>query len=401
MEGGDLAPNVLDAVLLLLLVFVAARGWRRGAVAQICAFGGLALGLIIGVWGAPRLVGLFVSEPGPTTALVTVGLLLFAALIGQGVGLGVGLRLRRAALSAGIGRIDRVAGVAAGAAGLVFAVWLLATVLAQGPIPALARQVRGSEVVRALDAVLPPPPDVFGRISAYLDDQGFPPVFAQPGGGGIVAPSVPATADEAVRAAAAAGQPSTVQVRASGCGGVLGFGSGFVPQAGFVVTNAHVVAGFDHLTVRDSAGEHDAVPIHVNPALDLAVLAVPDVGAPPIGWAGTPVVRGTEGATLGFPGGHTEMVVQPASVKADLDAIGRDIYGTGRVHREIIALSGSVERGDSGGPFVTSDGLVGGVVFAADPSGGTAYALAVDEVRPAVEDAIRRNQEVGVGECRF
>jgi S1-C subfamily serine protease len=86
---------------------------------------------------------------------------------------------------------------------------------------------------------------------------------------------------------------------------------------------------------------------------------------------------------------------------ADLDAIGRDIYGDSRVRREIIALSASVERGDSGGPFVTSDGLVGGVVFAGDPSGGTAYALTVDEVRPAVEEAIRRNQEVGVGACRF
>jgi S1-C subfamily serine protease len=95
------------------------------------------------------------------------------------------------------------------------------------------------------------------------------------------------------------------------------------------------------------------------------------------------------------------MVVRPATVVADLDAIGRDIYGDSRVRREIVALSAPVERGDSGGPFVTSDGLVGGVVFAGDPSGGTAYALAVDEVLPAVEEAIGRNQEVGVGACRF
>jgi S1-C subfamily serine protease len=401
MGGGGFAPNVLDAVLVLLLVYGAVRSWRQGAASQIAALGGLALGLLAGVWAAPRIVGSFVSEPGRSTALLTVGLVLVAALVGQGLGLGIGLRLRRAAVSAGLGKIDRSAGVAAGVAGLLFVVWLLSTVLAQGPIPALARQVRGSEVVRALDTALPPPPDVLGRISAFLDDQGFPQVFVQPGGGGIAAPPVPATADEAVRAAAAAGQPSTVQIRAFGCGGIVGSGSGFVPQAGFVVTNAHVVAGFDRLRVRDSTGEHDAVAIHVDPGLDLAVLAVPGVGAPPIAWASAPLGRGIEGATLGFPGGRSEMVVRPATVVADLDAIGRDIYGDSRVRREIIALSASVERGDSGGPFVTSDGLVGGVVFAGDPSGGTAYALTVDEVRPAVEEAIRRNQEVGVGACRF
>jgi S1-C subfamily serine protease len=401
MESGGFAPNVLDAVLVLLLVYGAVRGWRQGAASQIAALGGLALGLLAGVWAAPRIVASFVSEPGRSTALLTVGLVLVAALVGQGLGLGIGLRLRRAAVSAGLGKIDRSAGVAAGVAGLLFVVWLLSTVLAQGPIPALARQVRGSEVVRALDTALPPPPDVLGRIFAFLDDQGFPQVFVRPGGGEIAAPPVPATADEAVRAAAAAGQPSTVQIRAFGCGGIVGSGSGFVPRAGFVVTNAHVVAGFDRLTVRDSTGEHDAVAIHVDPGLDLAVLAVSGVGAPPIAWASAPMGRGTEGATLGFPGGRSEMVVRPATVVADLDAIGRDIYGDSRVRREIIALSASVERGDSGGPFVTSGGLVGGVVFAGDPSGGTAYALSVDEVRPAVEEAIRRNQEVAVGACRF
>jgi S1-C subfamily serine protease len=314
MESGGFALNVLDAVLVLLLGYVAVRGWRQGAASQIAALGGLALGLLAGVWAAPRIVGWFVSEPGPGTALLTVGLVLVAALVGQGLGLGIGFRLRRAAVSAGLGKIDRGAGVAAGVAGLLFVVWLLSTVLAQGPIPALARQVRGSEVVRALDTALPPPPDVLGRISAFLDDQGFPQVFVQPGGVGIAAPPVPATADEAVRAAAAAGQPSTVQIRAFGCGGIVGSGSGFVPQAGFVVTNAHVVAGFDRLRVRDSTGEHDAVAIHVDPGLDLAVLAVPGVGAPPIAWASAPMGRGIEGATLGFPGGRSEMVVRPATV---------------------------------------------------------------------------------------
>jgi S1-C subfamily serine protease len=399
MAPGGFAPNLLDVLLVLLLIYVVVRGWRLGGLSQITAFAGFAVGLLVGLWAAPWVVGLFTREPGPGVALVTLGLLLAAVLVGQGIGFDVGRRLRTAANRVGVGALDRAAGVAVGAVGLGIAVWLLSSVLGQGPIPALAQQVRGSQVVQALDETLPPPPDVIGRIAAYLDGHGFPQVFL--GRGGIAAPPVPATADAAVRAAAAAGQPSTVQVRAVGCGATISSGSGFVTQPGFVVTNAHVVAGFDRMSVRDAAGEHDAVPIHIDPALDIAVLAVADVRAPAIGWAADRADRGTQGATLGFPGGQSEMVVRPATVRGRLDAIGRDIYGNGRVQREILALSDPVEHGDSGGPFVTSEGRVAGVVFAADPGGDVGYALTADEVRPAVEAAIAHDQQVAVGACRF
>lgn len=394
------APNLLDAVLVLLLGYAAVRGWRQGAVAQLGVFAGIAIGLVAGLLAAPPITALLVDEPGPGVPLLAFGVLLVTMLIGQGIGVGVGRRLRRAARRVGVGKVDRGAGVVVGAAGFVLVVWLLSSVLAQGPAPVLAQQVRGSQVVQALDGVLPPPPDVVGRISAYLDRYGFPQVFAGPGPG-VVAPPVPATADEAVRAAAAAGQPSTVQIRTLGCGGMIGSGSGFVTEPGFVVTNAHVVAGFDRLGVRDAMGEHDAVAILVDPALDVAVLAVPDVRAPPIRWMDVPASRGTEGATFGFPGGQPEMVVRPATVRARLDAVGRDIYGDNRVRREILALSAAVERGDSGGPFVTSEGLVAGVVFAGDPEGDTGYALTAGQVRSVVEGAIARNQEADVGACRF
>jgi S1-C subfamily serine protease len=401
MPIGDLTPNLLDAVLVLLLAYVMVRGWRQGALSQLAALGGFVIGLLVGLWAAPVVAGLFVEGAGPATAVVTIVVLVLAVLVGQGIGVAVGLRLRRAVARVGAGRADRVVGVGVGAAWLGLVVWLLSGVLAQGPIPAVAQQVRGSLVVQALDRALPPQPEVVGRIAAHLDDQGFPQVFLGPGRGPIAAPPVPATAEASVRAAAAAGQPSTVQIRTSGCGNVLGAGSGFVAAPGFVVTNAHVVAGFDEVIVRDTLGEHAAVPIHVDPALDVAVLAAPDVSAPPIAWADSPVTRGTEGATLGFPGGQSDMVVRPATVRARLEAVGRDIYGEEIVRRDVLALTAAVESGDSGGPFVTSDGTVGGVVFAGDPAGNTGYALAGSEVRPVVEEAIARNEEVGVGACRF
>jgi S1-C subfamily serine protease len=392
--------NALDVLLLAMLAFSLYRGFRQGALSQIAAFGGAGLGLVIGALLAPRVAGAMVGQPGSGLALVTLGLLLVLVFLGQGIGFGIGLRLRRAAINAGVGALDRVAGMAVGAAGLVLVVWLLGAVLSQGPMPVIAQQVRESRMTTFMDEALPPPPDVFGRVAGYLDQQGFPQVFSGLGGG-ITAPPVPPTSDAAVQAAAAAGQPSTVQVQATGCGGISS-GSGFVVSPGFVVTNAHVVAGGSDMVVRDAAGEWAAVPVHFDPDLDLAVLASPDTQAPAIGWAGAPADRETEGATLGFPGGQRDMVVKPATVRGRGEAVGRDIYGRGVAAREILTLTAGVQRGDSGGPFVTSEGLVGGVVFAANAAEpGTGYALTAERVRPDIDAAMARNTPTGVGDCRF
>jgi S1-C subfamily serine protease len=396
----EVGLNLLDVVLLLALTLALVRGFRQGALSQVSAFGGAAVGLFAGALVAPALAGLLVGQPGSTLALLTLGLLVVLVFLGQGIGFAVGLRLRRAAIRAGIGAFDRVVGILVGAAGVVVVIWLLGSVFAQGPVPSVAQQFRESRVAGAIDGALPPAPDLFGRVAGYLDQQGFPQVFAGLEQG-ITAPPVPPTSDVAVQAAAAGGQPSTVQVQATGCGGISS-GSGFVTQSGFVVSNAHVVAGGTSVIVRDTGGERTAVVIHFDPDLDLAVLSVPGLEVPPIAWTDVPAERETEGATLGFPGGRLDMVVKPATVRSRGEAVGRDIYGRGTAAREILTLSAGVQRGDSGGPFVTSEGQVGGVVFAANAAEpGTGYALTAERVRPDVDAAIAGNAAVPVGSCRF
>lgn len=101
-------------------------------------------------------------------------------------------------------------------------------------------------------------------------------------------------------------------------------------------------------------------------------------------------------------GAQWQMVVRPATVRSRIEAVGRDIYGEGNARHEILAFGASLEQGEFGGPFVTSDGLVGGVVFVGDPGDrAIGHALTAEQVRPGIEAASARNQEFGVGACRF
>lgn len=391
--------NLVDVILMLVLVYVGLRGFRQGALSQMASFGGAAVGLVGGAVWAPKLATLFISRPGLNLAFLTLLVLFGIVMVCQGLGVALGLRLRASAERFGMGSADRGAGIAVGLTGLVVIVWLLASVLTQGPIPSVAKALRQSQVVTAIAHALPVPPNVFGRVSVYLNRQGFPQVFADVPE--VTAPPVGLPADVAVNAAVNAGRPSTVQIEAEGCDRISS-GSGFVTQPGFVVTNAHVVAGSESLTVRDLRGNHEAVAILVDPRLDLAVLSSPEATATPIDWVTTPVRRGTAGVTLGFPGGQRTLNARPAVVEAQVRAVGRDIYGGQTVTREILALSSGVQRGDSGGPFVTSEGQVGGVVFAASSSElGTGYALAAGQVSANVATAVARNRQVDTGRCQM
>ena len=393
------AMNVVDLVLAAALIFAALRGFRQGALSQVAAFGGAALGLVAGAALAPRFAPQIVEEPGPALALLTLGLLLVAIAIGQTLGIAIGARLRQAVTLAGAAPVDRVAGIGVGLVGVALSIWLLASVFVQGPLPVIAKQVRHSTIVGVVADVLPRPPDLFGRVGNYLDQHGFPTVFS--GIGGSIAPPVEKPGDKAVAAAQRAGTRSTVQVVAVGCGGVSS-GTGFVSRSGFVVTNAHVVAGADEIDVRDRSGEYQAELIAIDTGVDFAVLRVTDLPAPAIRWATEESDRGTVGASLGFPGGQRTMDVKPAAVRGRSDAVGRDIYGRDSVTRKVLTLSADVERGDSGGPFVTSDGEVGGVVFAAAASEpGTGYALTAESVKDVIAAAIARNEPVGTRACRF
>ena len=70
------------------------------------------------------------------------------------------------------------------------------------------------------------------------------------------------------------------------------------------------------------------------------------------------------------------------------------------MERTVYELQAVVRPGNSGGPFVLTDGEVAGLVFAAsttDPHVG--YALTSREIQPLVQRAESRTRPVSTGEC--
>jgi S1-C subfamily serine protease len=180
---------------------------------------------------------------------------------------------------------------------------------------------------------------------------------------------------------------------------VIQEGSGFVAAEGYVVTNAHVVAGMDDPEVRSAAGRSDATTVLFDPDLDLAILSVPGATGPPLPLATEPLDRGAPGAVLGYPPGGP-LDVRRAAVRRTIDAVGRDIYGHGEVERLVLELQTLVRPGNSGGPFVLPDGRVAGVVFAASSGDDdVGYAIAADEVQDPLRTATGQTTPVDTGPC--
>lgn len=387
--------NLLDAVIALLFVLSAITGFRRGAVLQVVTYAGLIAGLILGALLAPSVAGL-AEDPFPQAALALLTLLLLAA-VGDAVGWLVGRRVWAATRRSRLDPIDAGAGsVVAGAAALL-TVWFLAFNLVQGPFPALSREIRGSAIVRGLDAVLPRPPSLLAQVRTFFDRFGFPEVFA----GLPPAPAGPVegpTRAEAQQAFAAADQ-STLRIVGAGCGRIQE-GSGFVVEGDLVVTNAHVVAGVSRPQAQQQGGgEFAATPVLFDPGLDVAVLRLDDAPDPPLDLLPSTVERGASGAVLGYPEGGV-LTGGEAAVRRTLPALGRDIYGERTVRREIYELQAEVRPGNSGGPFVTTGGEVAGVVFAASTiNDGLGYALTSEEVIPLVEAARGSAGPVSTGPC--
>jgi len=261
----------------------------------------------------------------------------------------------------------------------------------------VADQIRGSAILRTFDVALPAPPSLLAQARQFLNHLGYPDVFS--GIPPLPADPVPPPSQLEARSAAEAGAASTVRVIGQACDSIQE-GSAFVVADGYVVTNAHVVAGVTDPQIQSiGIGSEIATTVRFDPELDLALLHVEDTPGPALPLVAEAVERGAAGAVLGYPGGGP-LDVHRAAVTRTLLAVGRDIYGRGEVDRLVLELQTRVRPGNSGGPFILADGRVGGVVFAASTGDeDVGYAIAASELREILQEGIGAITEVDTGPC--
>jgi S1-C subfamily serine protease len=392
--------NIVDAIIIAAIAVFAWTGWRQGFVAGLLSFGGFLSGALAAALLLPRILeGLALPEFLRAVLLATA--ILGAALLGQAIASVLGRRLRSAMTWRGVQVMDSAAGAALNVVALAVVLWIVATAVGLVPSLTVAREIRSSLVLRTLDSAVPDQArDVFSGLRNAVDASGLPRVFS--GFGQYAGPQVPAPnsrllRDPAVRAA----WPSLVKVTSLACDAVV-TGSGFAYARDRILTNAHVVAGAGQPTIRipGDPAVYDASVVAIDSRLDLAVLRVDGLPAPPLAFATRPAQTGDGAVVAGFPGGG-DLEAGAARIRARLDARGEDIYGRSGVVRDVYSFRGIVVPGNSGGPLLAPSGRVYGVVFAAGlGEEETGYALTVQQAGPIAQEGARSTEPVDTGRCR-
>jgi S1-C subfamily serine protease len=389
--------NAFDFLVLVLLGLGLLAGARAGFLGPVLGLlggiGGFALALVIG--SALREPLLAIDQP--TRALVTIVGLAGLVIFGEALGAGIGATVSRGIRFSPLRPLDMAGGALFGAAHVVLLVWLVGGLVTLGVSPLLGPEARESVAIRVTSERLPPPGVVAGRVMELLASTDLPTLF----GGLEPLPSEPVDlpADAEVRALAESAIASTARVTSAGCGAGLSVGSAFFVGSEHAVTNAHVVAGGESVTVTVAGAELAAVVVAFDPATDLALLNVPGAGAPALELAADAPPRGTAAAVLGYPGGG-ELTVTAAAVTATFDIAGPDIYGSGAHPHSVVELRGEIRRGNSGGPLVVAPGVAGAVVFGASrTSPEVGYAIGADQARQSIGASIGATAPVDTGPC--
>lgn len=396
--------NVLDILLLVAAVWFAIIGYRQGFVVGILSVIGFLGGGLVAVYLLPLVWNQLTQDANVSTtaAVVAVVIVIVCASVGQAFTTHLGNKLRRYITWSPARAIDATGGALVNVVAMLLVAWLLGSALAVTSLPTIGKEVRGSKVLLGVSRVIPgQATGWFNDFSSVLANNGFPQVFSPFANEPITQVQAPdpalAGSPVAVRA-----QKSIVKIvgTATGCGKVLE-GSGFVFSDGHVMTNAHVVGGVSDPTVQigGKGRLYDAKVVLYDWQRDIAVLDVPGLDATPLKFSTTDARSGDSAIVAGYPenGGYD---VRSARVRGRIDAQGPDIYHRGQVSRDVYSLYAAVRQGNSGGPLLTPEGKVYGVVFARSlDDSNTGYALTADEIQKDVQAGSQATRQVSTQGC--
>ena len=193
-------------------------------------------------------------------------------------------------------------------------------------------------------------------------------------------------------------QPSAVGIIAylqnsnSIFGGEQSQGSGIIAtQDGYIITNAHVVAGATSVKVvlHDNT-EYNAVIVGADEKTDLAVLKIEADDLTPAEFGNSDQMEiGEQVITVGNPGG---LELAGSITVGYVSALNRPITTTTGNTINCIQTDAAINPGNSGGALVNSYGQVIGInsqKIAATEFEGIGFAISINEAQPIINDLIR------------
>jgi len=162
-----------------------------------------------------------------------------------------------------------------------------------------------------------------------------------------------------------------------------GEGTGFfISTDGYLLTNNHVVAGADELTVTLlDERTFDARVVGTDPNTDIALVKVDGTDLPWVTLGSSEAARvGDRVVAIGNPFGLSHTVTEGI-----VSAKGR-VLGAGP-YDDFLQTDASINPGNSGGPLFNLRGEVVGINTAINPRGqGIGFSVPIDMVKPLIED---------------
>src|SRR5881397_3557033 len=175
-----------------------------------------------------------------------------------------------------------------------------------------------------------------------------------------------------------------------------GSGSGFIVSAdGYILTNNHVVAGADKVTVRlYDKREFTAKVVGTDPNTDVAVIKIDARSLPTVGFGNSDSTRVGEWAlAIGNPLGEAFAFTVTAGI---VSAKGRLLSGLQQTRysiQDFIQTDAAINPGNSGGPLVNIRGQVIGINSAiASETGfysGYGFAIPINLARTVMDQLVK------------
>lgn len=169
-------------------------------------------------------------------------------------------------------------------------------------------------------------------------------------------------------------------------------GSGIImSEDGFIITNAHVLEGFDTFTVSlsDDETEYSARVVGADPATDLAVVRIDAENLVPAEFGDSALVQiGERCVAIGnsygmFPGSVTQGIVSGLGRRMDFD--------DGMSTINLIQTDTAINPGNSGGALINRFGQVIGITSSKVGDidiEGLCFAIPINDAKPVLENLI-------------